>query len=189
MIPLFPLNTVLFPGGVLPLRVFEPRYLDMISECLRSGDGFGISLIESGPEVGGPAQCHAVGTLARVSDWESLPGGMLGITVTGMDRFRIGGTSVRGNNLLKGEPEWLAEGEAPAVNEIGTGRYAWVRPLVKGTALARDAEVIESGRLSFRLAEFMSLPVLLRQQLLELDSEYDRLDRIYDLLQPANSTS
>jgi len=66
-IPLFPLHTVLFPGGVLPLRIFEPRYLDMVSECMRHNSGFGVCLIREGKEVGAAAQTYDVGTLVRIS--------------------------------------------------------------------------------------------------------------------------
>ena len=69
-IPLFPLRTVLFPGGVLPLRIFEARYLDMIGECMSAAKGFGICAIRSGAEVGRAAACCAVGTVASVEDFD-----------------------------------------------------------------------------------------------------------------------
>ena len=69
-LPLFPLHSALLPGGLLPLRLFETRYLDMVRDCLRSGEGFGVCLIESGSEVGAPPRIYAVGTLARIVDWD-----------------------------------------------------------------------------------------------------------------------
>ena len=86
-LPLFPLHTVLFPGGLLPLRIFESRYLDMISDCLRNDRGFGVCLISAGREVGDGAECFDVGTLARIQDWDSTPDGLLGIIARGEQRF------------------------------------------------------------------------------------------------------
>ena len=87
-VALFPLNTVLFPGGPLPLRVFEPRYLDMISRCMKEDAPFGVLLIRDGHEAG-PATTHHVGTLARVTDWYQGSDGLLGITAIGTERFRL----------------------------------------------------------------------------------------------------
>jgi Lon protease-like protein len=86
--PLFPLNTVLFPDGPLPLRIFEPRYLDMISGCMKQDKPFGVLLIKDGHEAG-PATTHSVGTLARVTDWYQGSDGLLGITAIGTERFRL----------------------------------------------------------------------------------------------------
>ena len=83
MIPLFPLNTVLFPDGLLPLRIFEPRYVDMISECLKSGTGFGVCLISDGQETGQAASIYEIGTLANIVDFQTEEDGLLGITVLG----------------------------------------------------------------------------------------------------------
>ena len=88
-IPIFPLNTVVFPGGVLPLRVFERRYLGMVSECLRDGKGFGICAIRSGSEVGRAADCYAVGTLVSIQDFDQGEDGLLHIVAAGERRFRI----------------------------------------------------------------------------------------------------
>ena len=76
-IPLFPLNTVLFPGGQLPLKIFEARYMDMVSECLRTGQQFGVCLISSGKEVGGSAECYEIGTLAKIIDCQHRKNGNL----------------------------------------------------------------------------------------------------------------
>ncbi len=88
-IPLFPLGTVLFPGGPLPLRIFETRYVDLVSRCLRDGSGFGAVLIREGMEAGGPALTYDVGTYARIVDFSQQPDGLLGIRATGERRFRI----------------------------------------------------------------------------------------------------
>ncbi|MEM9207821.1 MAG: LON peptidase substrate-binding domain-containing protein, partial [Pseudomonadota bacterium] len=86
--PLFPLRTVLYPGGPLPLRIFEARYLDMISNCLKTESPFGVLLIREGAETG-PASTYEVGTLARITDWYQGSDGLLGVTAIGERRFRL----------------------------------------------------------------------------------------------------
>ncbi len=98
-VPLFPLNTVLFPGGPLPLRIFEPRYLDMLSRCMKDDLPFGVVLIREGPEAGGPATTWSVGTLAKVVDWYQGSDGLLGITAVGTDRFRIASAERQADGL------------------------------------------------------------------------------------------
>jgi Lon protease-like protein len=104
--PLFPLNTVLFPDGPLPLRIFEPRYLDMISGCMKQDKPFGVLLIKDGHEAG-PATTHSVGTLARVTDWYQGSDGLLGITAIGTERFRLQSVEQQSDGLNVGEIELL----------------------------------------------------------------------------------
>lgn len=88
-IPLFPLHTVLFPGMALPLRIFEPRYQEMVNECLTQRTSFGVVLIRAGAEVGGPAQPHGVGTLAGITKVARLPDGRINLETLGQERFRV----------------------------------------------------------------------------------------------------
>jgi Lon protease-like protein len=101
--PLFPLKTVLFPGGPLPLRIFEPRYLDMISRCMKDDMPFGVVLIREGREAGGAATTWDVGTLARVADWYQGSDGLLGITAIGTERFRLLSAERQADGLNVGE--------------------------------------------------------------------------------------
>ena len=107
-VPLFPLNTVLFPGGPLPLRIFEARYLDMISECMKADAPFGVLLIREGQETG-PASTYEVGTLARIVDWYRGSDGLLGITAVGTQRFRLLSAQRRDDGLNVGEVELLPD--------------------------------------------------------------------------------
>ncbi len=107
-VPLFPLNTVLFPGGPLPLRIFEARYLDMISECLKADVPFGVLLIKEGQEAG-PSTTHEVGTLARIVDWYRGSDGLLGITAVGTQRFRLLSSERQGDGLNVGEIELMPD--------------------------------------------------------------------------------
>ena len=107
-VPLFPLNTVLFPGGPLPLRIFEPRYLDMLSRCMKADAPFGVVLIREGGEVG-PATTREVGTLATVKDWYEGSDGILGVTAIGTERFRLLSAERLADGLNVGDVEILPE--------------------------------------------------------------------------------
>ena len=118
-LPLFPLNSVLFPGAALPLHIFEERYQHMIGRCLESDSTFGVLLIRSGSEVGGPAEPFEVGTTARIVRAQQLEEGRLNLVCVGEERFRLLRT-VRDDPYLVGEVEILAstEGEGEAVAEL-----------------------------------------------------------------------
>lgn len=105
-VPLFPLNTVLFPGGPLPLRIFEPRYLDMISRCMKEESPFGVLLIREGEETG-PATTQKVGTLAKIVDWYQGSDGILGITAVGTERFRLHSAEQQVDGLYVGDTELI----------------------------------------------------------------------------------
>jgi Lon protease-like protein len=109
-IPLFPLNTVLFPGGPLPLRIFESRYLDMISRCMKDDTPFGVLLIKEGREVG-PVATYTVGTLANVVDWYQGSDGLLGLTAVGAQRFQLLRTDRQPDGLNVGKVELLPSPE------------------------------------------------------------------------------
>ena len=113
-LPLFPLSTIVFPGGPLPLRIFEPRYLDMISACMKNDAPFGVLLIREGSEVGAATTCD-VGTLARVTDWYQGSDGILGVTAIGTDRFRLLDSRQQADGLNVGEIELLPP---PAAMEV-----------------------------------------------------------------------
>lgn len=175
-LPLFPLHTVLFPGGRLELRIFEPRYLDMVRDCIRDGRGFGVCLIREGSEAGAPARFADIGTSARIADWAPRPDGLLGISAVGERRFRVLGSRVQPDNLVLGEVEWLAERPSAGIGP----EYEWLGGfLPDGGTPAEDA-----AALAFRIAENIALPPAFRQELLEIDAPLVRLDRIERMLRP-----
>ena len=126
-LPLFPLRTVLFPGMLLPLHIFEPRYREMINLCVRTDQPFGVVLIRSGVEVGGEAEPHPVGTYARISRVERLPDGRMNIETVGQDRFRILSLS-REATYLTGTVEHypLLEQEAPLARKSVRALLPWL---------------------------------------------------------------
>jgi Lon protease-like protein len=122
-LPLFPLNTVLFPGQVLPLHIFEERYRLMIRRCLAEDAPFGVVLIQSGHEVGEPAEPHSVGTIARIIESTHLPDGTMNIVTVGTERFRIH-RLIHDQPYLRGEVEIfpLEQREDPTKLTAMTGR-------------------------------------------------------------------
>ncbi|MDO9599513.1 MAG: LON peptidase substrate-binding domain-containing protein [Azoarcus sp.] len=177
-LPLFPLNTVLFPEGLLPLRVFEARYMDMVTRCMREGSSFGICLIAAGPEVGEAALPHPVGTEARIERWEMDEPGVLSIIVRGARRFRIVDHEVERDGLLNGEVVWLPE---PAVQPVPAAQ-ADILPLLQvlaaeaGDRMPQPHRFDDAAWVGARYAEMLPIPAVARQRLLELDDVVSRLE-------------
>lgn len=185
-VPLFPLHTVLFPGGVLPLRIFEPRYLDMVSECLRLDSPFGICLIREGREVGAAADTYDIGTLARISWFERRDDGLLGINVDGVQRFRVLATEVQPDQLVRAEVELLAPEPACAVPADGMPLVALLQGILDQldfpyARLERRYE--DAVWLSARLTELLPLKLELKQYLLQMDDSLARLERLQAIME------
>lgn len=185
-IPIFPLNSVLFPGGPLALRIFEARYLDMVSRCLRDESGFGVALIREGKEVGKAADVYDVGTLGYISYWEQRKDGLLGITVTGAQRFRIIDSEVLGNQLRIAEVELLPAAVAVPLPE----KYQHLSTLLLRIldelghpyiTLSREPDNAEW--VSGRLAELLPLELELKQHLLQEQDPLIRLERLEAMLE------
>lgn len=181
-IPLFPLSAVLFPGGLLNLRIFEQRYLDLVRDCSRNGSGFGVCLILEGREVGEPALPAAVGTLARITDFCVLPDGLLGISAEGGERFQAATTRVRDNGLVHGEVRfWTDEPVIQVPPEHGLLATILERLLDQiGGAFAKAdrARLDDASWVGFRLAELLPLEQTEKQHLLQMVDPLQRLARL-----------
>ncbi len=185
-VPLFPLRTVLFPGGSMPLRIFEPRYLEMVSECLKSGSQFGICLIREGSETGRAATFQRIGTLASISYWRRLPNGMLGITVQGGKRFRILSSHTLANQLTHATVELL-----PAEKKCGIPAHyqqasALLCNMLEQLGLPYNkppTNYEDASWVGCRLSELLPLPLSQKQQLLQLTDPLQRLEHLYTLLE------
>jgi hypothetical protein len=177
-IPLFPLNAVLFPGGPLPLRIFEARYVDLVRRCMRDGSGFGVVLIRAGQEAGGPAVTFDVGTYARIVDFCQQPDGLLGITARGERRFRIVERRQARDGLHLARVEWLPEDSRIALPD----EYAELGPAVE-SALERAGDLYlsserhpsEAAWVAARIAEMLPVPLHYKQHCLEIDDPCERL--------------
>lgn len=185
-IPLFPLHTVLFPGGPLALRIFEPRYLDMVSRCMREESVFGICLIEEGDEVGEAAQPYSIGTLSRISYFERRADGLLGITVQGEQRFRIVQADAQADRLLIADVELLPQVAAAPLPQEYHSLQQLLSSIIEQldyphrnmTCRYDDAEWVGA-----RLTELMPIPLEQKQLLLSLDDALDRLERIAQIIE------
>jgi Lon protease-like protein len=180
-LPLFPLSTVLFPGGPLALRIFEPRYLTMIGECMRGGHGFGVVLIDSGTEVGA-ATFASTGTIAEIVDFDQRPDGLLGIVAVGRERFRVRASTQRPDGLYVGDVETAAPEPAQPLPQELTYLRSAAEQLVGelGPEYRPDpCAPIDAAWVSYRLAEMLPLSLETRQSLLEMP---DALRRIETLL-------
>jgi Lon protease-like protein len=177
-IPLFPLGTVLFPGGPLPLRIFEARYIDLVRRCLRDGSGFGVVLIREGVEAGGPALTFDVGTYARIVDFSQQPDGLLGIRAVGERRFRILERRRERDGLNVADVEWLQEGPSQALPqefaELGPALDA-VLQQVGAPYASLERHLDDAAWVAGRLAEILPIPPGHKQHCLELDDPVERL--------------
>jgi len=184
-VPLFPLNTVLFPGGLLPLRIFEQRYLEMAIACLRDNTPFGVCLIREGGEVGTPATHEDLGCLARIMQWDMQQLGLLQLITQGGERFRVLEKRIRADGLILADIELLVEAaDAPLPERFGACRQLVERIVAEhGERLfARPFLLDSSAWVGARLAEVLPLPATARQRLLELDDAQQRLEIIQRLL-------
>lgn len=177
-LPIFPLGTVLFPGGALPLKVFEARYMDMARACLKSSAPFGVCLIREGAEVGAPAVPHALGCLASIVACDMQQLGVLSLMTRGGERFRVEETRVQSDGLVRARVALLATEPALLVAE----EYAACADLLRALLPRLPAELLppphdfdDARWLSFRLAEVLPIPPLARQRLLEIGDANTRL--------------
>ena len=178
-IPLFPLNTVLFPGGLQPLKIFEQRYLYMAAACMKDNAPFGICLIDKGGEVGAAAVPHAVGTLASVASWEMEQLGILMIDALGGRRFRIIETRVGANNLLEGTVELLAELPPTPLPQERERLLPLLQRIVSDLGPERIPEPHRFDNaewVGYRITEVLPIQNLAKQKLLELDDPLMRLE-------------
>lgn len=183
-IALFPLNTVLFPGGRLPLRIFEQRYMGMAKACLRENLPFGVCLIQEGKEVGAPAIPVEIGCLARIASWDMPQLGLLQVIARGEERFRTLSRRVQEDGLIVAEVERLAEGEDTSIPPHCEACVRLLeRLLEQQTTLFEAPHQLDSASwVSARLAEILPLPLPAKQELLELADAGVRLERLNSLL-------
>ena len=185
-LPLFPLKTVLVPGATLGLRVFEPRYLDLVRECGHDGSGFGICLILEGEEAGATTTSAAFGTEARIEDFGADAGGLLTLQVRGARRFHVRRTRVRDNGLVVAQVEWCD----PDPDDELRPEHAVLGMLLRGIleqvggehASAPPVRFDDAGWVGWRLAELLPLDDEQRQLLLQEDDPHARLDALLALL-------
>lgn len=187
-IPLFPLNSIVFPKGRLALQIFESRYLDMISSCMREQSGFGVVLIETGSEVARTGQklgIHPVGTYCEIVDWNQLDNGLLGITAEGRSTFRVMETWRELNNLCKAAVEFREQDSVDAEVLPVEDDFAEYVDLLRGLSRHPAIEELKLNvsfdnlrEVAWRLSELLPIGNREKQALLELVDPIARLEQI-----------
>jgi uncharacterized protein len=190
VIPLFPLHAVLFPGGPLPLRIFETRYTDMVRRCARDQQPFGVVLIQEGEEAGEVATTATVGCTARIADFYTLQDGLLGISCVGERKFSVARVWREADGLNMAEVAWLPEEPAlplPADYErLGdTVRSALTELFEHYQHVTKKFD--DAAWISARLAELLPLGLADKQLLLELDDPLQRLDMLMRVVEVGGS--
>ncbi len=172
-IPLFPLKTVLLPANTLGLKIFEPRYLDMIATCLRENSPFGVVLIHRGEETAIDTDIYSIGTTATINDWEHRADGLLGITALGVERFEILSTSTRGDGLALAKIKILEDDDS---NEIPDQFHYMLDLLEHMSAQQGRIRADNQGfcEILYQLIYLLPLETALKQRLLEIPECGDR---------------
>ena len=185
-VPIFPLNAVLFPGSLLPLRVFEARYMDMARDCLRHERQFGVCLIREGSEVGAPAAPEPVGCLARITGWDMQQLGLLHVTAQGGQRFRILASRSSAQGLVSADIELIPPEEAIPL----PGKFVSCARLLERVAAERERAIVAKPQefenaawVGYRLAEILPVPLAAKQKLLELTDSLERLEILQRFLE------
>lgn len=183
-LPLFPLQTVVFPGGRLPLRIFEQRYLSMVKDAIANDTPFGICAIREGREVGGGAVPHTIGTLVQIVEWDMPETGIFHILAEGVSRFRLVDSASRADGLLLGEIEILDAEAACPVPETLHLTVEILRHIIEeiGAAQFGKQRLNDAVWVGYRLAEILPLPLAVRQDLLETHDTLGRLATLADYL-------
>ena len=185
-IPLFPLRTVLFPGGYLPLRIFEQRYLTMVRDCARSDTGFGVCLIREGEEAVSPVKTAQVGTHAQIIDWYTLEDGLLGVSATGTVRFTTENSWQEDDGLFRAQIRVLSEPpdclvpEAFSVLSDVLGRF--MEKVGHQYPDYTPGHLQDAVWLGYRLSELLPLGGIEKQHLLELSDPIERLQNLVEIL-------
>lgn len=182
-LPLFPLNTVLFPGGRLPLKVFEQRYVEMTKRCVRDGSPFGVCMIREGKEVGMPAVAADIGCTALIEEWDLPHPNLFELLARGERRFRVLQSEVAALGLLVCEAEYLEpETAAEPPDALCRGVMSELVERIGAERFPGTIELDDAQWISWRLGELLPLSTGLRQQLLETNSATARLATLRDVL-------
>ena len=172
-IPLFPLKTVLLPDNKLSLKIFEPRYVDMIAQCMRENTPFGVVLIYKGEEISADSDIYSIGTTACIDDWQNRADGLLGITALGVERFEILKTRTQSDGLTIADIEILDEPEPEEIPE----QFVYMQELLDHINTQEgklQTDRVDFTTIMYQLIYLLPLDTHLKQRLLEVPSCTDR---------------
>jgi Lon protease-like protein len=180
---IFPLNTVLFPGGALPLKIFEQRYIEMTKICISENRQFGVCLIKEGKEIGTPAVPQEVGCLARIAQWDMPQLGVFHLFTEGTQRFRIISSSVQKNGLISASVELLAQDpEAAPENKLCGEVLKAIIEKLGAQHFAAPHRFDSAAWIGYRLCEVLPISLDAKQRLLQLNDAQVRLTHLSELL-------
>ncbi|HEX2530468.1 MAG TPA: LON peptidase substrate-binding domain-containing protein [Burkholderiaceae bacterium] len=197
-IPLFPLNAVLFPEGLLSLRIFETRYIDMVRECIKRKLQFGVALIRSGSEVDGGASPESVGCLAHIEQWDMPQSGILLLRTRGGARFRILETRVLPDRRLDARIEILPDDTTASISNTHVRCASALKNVIENVLAGGSTEpsaqnpfpepmqLSNASWVGNRWCEILPISLIARQKLLELDDAETRLEIVHQYLQQRN---
>lgn len=187
--PLFPLRTVLYPGGLLPLKIFEQRYVAMAKACLRDSSPFGVCLITRGEEVarsaGGTPDFANVGTAATIAEWDMPQLGILHVRCRGEARFQVRSHTVRDDGLVIGEVAAIPPEPAAAIGESHARLAKLLEVLAARVGLQHlppPHAYEDASWVGYRLAELLPLPLPIKQGMLEINDSGIRLHSLQKFL-------
>jgi len=183
-LPIFPLGSVLFPGGTLALKIFEQRYMDMAKNCLKRARPFGIALIREGQEVGAPAAPHPVGTSALIDDWEMPNLGVLQVKVIGGARFKIISSTVSPSGLIIGTVSAI-DADSPTSSAELTACAVFLKKILTQINMidgVTESQFSDASWVSFRITELLPFGGSVKQKMLELTDAKIRLDILHRFL-------
>ena len=184
-LPLFPLNTVVFPGGRLPLRIFEQRYIEMVKQAIADNSPFGICAIREGQETGTPAVPYAVGTLVRITDWDMPETGILHIDTQAEKRFVIRHTQLEPSGLLVGTVDDVSAEPAIAIPHELELAVEILRHIIDEYGHAHfpaPPAYDDAVWVGYRLSEVLPLKLSVKQDLLEMNDRVTRLRILTEFL-------
>jgi Lon protease-like protein len=191
-IALFPLRSVAFPGSRIALQIFERRYIDLVTACLKSSSGFGICLLKQGDEVvvnKTKQTIHRTGTLVKIADWDQLENGLLGITVEGTAKFKIDDCWQEDTGLLHAKVEFsetdVVGGQEIPLQDEHSGLADLLESLENHPLVEQKNLTINYDNLwdlGWRLSDLMPLEVEQKQELLEFDDPWQRIEKIEEIV-------
>ncbi|MDX1456921.1 MAG: LON peptidase substrate-binding domain-containing protein [Marinobacter sp.] len=185
-VPLFPLNSIVLPRGRIPLQLFEPRYIDMLTRCLKEDRGFVIVLLREGMETSTTAAFYDIGTYVRIIDFQQLDNGLLGITVEGEAKVAVTRSWQAPDGLNMGDVEHLLAEEMGRVPEAFSELPVVLRALFRHPVvndLDMQVDFDDARDVGWRLTELLPIDKQEKQRLVELQDPIERLGRLQELLE------
>ena len=186
LIPLFPLQSIVLPGGLFPLRIFERRYLDMVRDCIKNNTDFCIALIRDNSKEEYITDVYNYGCLVKITDWNQLDDGLLGITVEGTNKVKIYDRNLEKNNLLTGmieDIETEKEYMIPQKYLLLSRFYKKIYPGIKHVISFKKERYADASWIGFRLIECLPLDSSTKNKLIAMDHAIERLDMLYEIVQ------